>query len=429
MRLLYSLAADLAGPPLVLAAVVKGRFGGRWQERFGLKLVPARRRDRLRIWVHGASVGEARSAASVIHALLELRPDIEILLSVGTPAGLKAAEDIFADERRVKIMAAPLDFWGSPRRALTRIKPDALVIMETELWPNLIHEADEAGLKLILAAARLSERSFKNYGLVKGFMGRLLERFDLIAPAGTREAEFYQALGAPVDRLRVLGNPKFDDLLARPPDFLKNQTAWAGRLGLDGSVPLIAAGSTHPGEEEVILDAFKSLSRPARLLLAPRHLPRVPEVLRLVESRGLEAARTSEARAASAPVTVLDSMGHLPVIYALAEAAVVGGSLRAGLTGHNPLEPAAVGRPVIFGPNMSSFAREAAEMRAAGGAVEAAPEDLGRALNKFLDDPQAASAAGTAALDYLAARPKAATALAAAVLELADSRREHGPLD
>lgn len=423
MRRLYSLAADLAGPPLVLAAVLKGRFGGRWPERLGLKLASARRWNRPRFWFHGASVGEARSAASVIHALLELRPDIEIFLSVGTPAGLKAAEDIFADERRVTVMASPLDFWGSPRRALTRVKPDALIIMETELWPNLVYEANKAGIKLILAAARLSDRSFKGYGLIKGFISRMLKLFDLIAPAGPQEAEFYQALGAPADRLRVLGNPKFDDLLDQPPDFLERQAIWAKSLGLDGSAPLIVAGSTHHGEEEFLLDALNSLSGSSRLLLAPRHLSRTPEVVKLADNRDFSTALASEPLASSARVVVLDSVGHLPAIYALAEVAVVGGSLRPGLAGHNPLEPAAVGRPIIFGPWMSSFAREAEGLLRCGGAQEVTPEQLGPALDRLLSDPEAARAAGTAAHDYLAARPKAAPALATAVLELTESGR------
>lgn len=418
MRRLYALAADLAGPPLALAAALKGRFGGRWTERFGLKLSPARVPGRPRIWFHGASVGEARSAASVVRALLESRPDTDVFLSVGTPAGFKDAAAVFAGDRRVTVLAAPLDFWGSPRRAVARLKPDVLVIMETELWPNLIYEAHRAGVRLVLAAARLSERSFKRYRLVRGFAAEMLEKFDLIAPSGSREAELYQALGAPAARLAILGNPKFDGLsdAVQSPRFAAERDRWAEALGLDSSTPLIVAGSTHPGEEEIVLDAFKGLDRPARLLLAPRHLNRVREALKLAESRGLTAALPGGGEAAS--VTVLDSIGHLPVLYSLAAAAVVGGSLRPGLSGHNPLEPAAAGRPVLFGPWMSSFAREASGLLECGGALEVTPETLGPALKKLLDDPEAARAAGEAARLCLADRPKAAPALAEAVLKL-----------
>ncbi|MDR2946809.1 MAG: hypothetical protein LBV79_08695 [Candidatus Adiutrix sp.] len=421
LRRLYSLAADVAGPPLALAAALKGRFGGRWRAQLGLRLYPARLPHRPRLWFHGASVGEARSAGAVIRALLARRPDAEIFLSVGTPAGLKAAEDVFADERRVTVIAPPLDFWASPRRALSRMRPDALIILETELWPNLIYETRRAGVKLVLAAARLSERSFKRYRLVSGFTARMLESFDLIAPSGSKEAELYQALGAPPKRLKILGSPKFDNLLAeaQSPDFEARRLAWAEKLGrTDNAEPLIVAGSTHPGEEEILLAAFKNLEQPATLLIAPRHLGRTPEALKLAQSAGLEAALASGGGAASARVIVLDTVGQLPVLYALADAAIVGGSLRAGLAGHNPLEPAAVARPILFGPWMSSFAREAAGLLECGGAVEVQPETLATALNTILRDNEKKRRMGEAARASLAARPKAAPALAEAVLEL-----------
>lgn len=421
MKFLYSLAAFSLGPLVVGLAAVKGRYGGRWMERLGFKLAQTRRPNRPRIWVHGASVGEARSAASVINSLLDQEPSCEVFFTVGTPAGLKTAEDIFSGNSRVTIIAAPLDFWGAPHRALARLKPDVLVIMETELWPNLIYEANRVGVKLVLGAARLSERSFRRYGLVKAFMAQLLNKFDLIAPSGPKEAEYYHALGAPTSRLTILGNPKFDNLLeqAQSTEFLSQIDSWKQKLALhDPHQPLLVVGSTHLGENEIIIKAYREL-QPTKMVIAPRHLPDVPEVLKLLSQSGFNATLASDDRASSAQVVVLDSVGHLPAIYALADVAVVGGSFKPELTGHNPLEPAAVGKPVVFGPHMASFAREAEGLLKCGGAFEARPENLGQILGKLFDGSQDAILAGEKARNYLAAQPKAAPALAGNILRIA----------
>ncbi len=455
MNPLYPIIANLAGPPLALAASLRGRFGGHWRERLGLRFAPPPAWGRPRLWFHAASVGEVRSAGAVIRAFLELRPEAEMYLSAGTPAGLVTATQIFAAEPRVRTMAAPLDFWGAPRRLLTRIRPSALVILETELWPTMIQEADRAGLALVLAAGRLTDRSFRRYRLIRPFMADLLGRFALIAPAGNREMELFRALGAPAGRLKVLGNPKFDHLLAEADseDFALKKTRWETRLWGDRAEgprpPLLVAGSTHPGEEAVMLEALIRLragrsenmgasglpsgptppvpdaataapgpSGGPRLALAPRHLGRVPEVLELARSRGLTALPTSEEGPpllGRADVVVLDTLGQLTALYALADAALVGGSLLPGLTGHNPLEPAATATPLMFGPAMSSFAREAEELLAAGGAVRTAPDTLADDLARWLDDPALARTAGRAARDCLAARPPAAPALARAI--------------
>ncbi len=428
MRWLYRLIADLAGPPVVLAASLRGRFGGRWRERLGFRFHPRPARSRPRVWFHGASVGEVRSAAAVIEALLAREPDLDICLSSGTPAGLATAESLFrAGGPRVSVMAAPLDFWGAPARTLARLRPSALVILETELWPNLIFEARAGGTRLMLAAGRLTDRSFRRYGLARGFMARLLGQFDLLAASGSRERDLFARLGAPADRLAVLGNPKFDRLAveADSEDLAQKKIFWSERLWGGGPRrPLIVAGSTHPGEEDFLLAAWSEL-RAARpdlaLLLAPRHLNRVPEVLALAEKRGVAAVAASAADSPlldRSPVVALDSLGQLTALYGLADVVVIGGSLRPGLTGHNPLEPAAVAAPMLFGPHMVSFAEEARGLLMAGGARETAPDTLAADLERWLGDPEAARAAGRAARDWLNGREPAAPALAEALLAL-----------
>ncbi|MDR0881346.1 MAG: hypothetical protein LBP55_02205 [Candidatus Adiutrix sp.] len=427
---LYQVAANLLGPPAVLAASLKGRFGGRWRERLGW--VPVwRPTSRPRIWIHGASVGEVRSAEAVILALLAQNPEVEIGLTAATPAGLAMAAQLWAGHRRVKTLTAPLDFWGAPQRFIDRLRPSVLVIMETELWPNLIRQARQSGLILVLAAARLTERSFQRYRLAQASMADLLGCFDLIAPSGPREGDLFAALGAPAERLTILGNPKFDRLAAETasPAFEAQKAAWFARLwGAGPRGRLLAAGSTHPGEEAEVLGASEKLlaaDSGLTLLLAPRHLSRVDEVLALARRRRLTAlpagqlpaSQTDQGpQAARARVVVLDSLGQLTSLYALADLALVGGSLRPGLTGHNPLEPAAAAAPMLFGRFMASFASEAAGLLQAGGARETGPETLAEDLTYWLGHQAEARQMARAARLYLETRSPAGPALARAIL-------------
>lgn len=422
IRRLYQCIANLIGPAAVLAASFRGRFGGRWRERLGLRFAPHRSWDRPRLWFHAASVGEARSAAAVIRAYLGLRPQAEIFLSVGTPAGLEMAEKLFRPDPRVTVMAAPLDFWGAPGRAMARLNPDLLIILETELWPQLIFEAKNHGARLMLAAGRLSERSFKRYQLVRAFMRDLLDSFDLIAPAGQLEFELFAALGAPCGKLKIMGNPKFDRLLeeADSQNFAAKKAEWRAKLwGESPGGPLIVAGSTHPGEEAVILEAWLKLKDryPAlKLLIAPRHLNRVPEILVLAQAKGRSqtASQAVEPAFQDADILILDSIGQLSAVYGLADIAIVGGSFLKGLLGHNPLEPAAVGSPLIFGPFMASFKMEAEELLNCGGALKSGPETLARDLGRWLEEPALARSAAQAALKLLRERRPAGPALALA---------------
>lgn len=431
LKIVYDIAINTLGPPAALIMSLKGRFGGRWAGRLGwtsLGRLPAPVAGRPRLLFHAASVGEAKSAVVLIRALLNLAEQRgfspEVYLSVGTPAGLEEAKRLLSAERRVWPMAAPVDFWGAPARLIGALKPQAVIIIETELWPNFIESAAKSGAKLVLAAARLSDRSFSRYRKIGGFMAKLLRRFDWIAAMGETERDLYAALGAPKDRLTVSGNPKFDHLLAdvESPAFQEKNREWAEKI--KGPGPLIVAGSTHPGEEEIIVRAYEGiLSRypAARLLLAPRHLGRVGEILALLRGRHLSATLTSEAGAPaqSGPgVFLADSLGQLLHFYALAEVALVGGSLLPGLSGHNPLEAAATRTPILFGPHMKSFAGEARALLKTGGAKEILPETLAADLEFWLKEREAAQAAAQAAHQYLAGRGAAAAALAEIIINL-----------
>lgn len=431
LKLFYELLIHAAGPMAAAVMSAKGRFGGRWAERLGFLTVPAPLPGKPRLLFHAASVGEAKSAAAVIEAALNLaEPEKlpEIYLSVGTPAGIEAAEKTLKDQRRVWVLAAPVDFWGAPGRYLDALQPCALIIMETELWPNLIEGAHRRGVKLMLAAARLGDRSFRRYKRIPGFMGKLLRRFDHIAAMGERERGLYAALGAPQERLTISGNPKFDPLLreVQSPAFHARTEAW--REKIRGHGPLIVAGSTHPGEEEIIAKAFESISGcypDATLLVAPRHLNRVPEVADFFRGRNLPVTLTSQASFPAKGVLLADQMGQLINFYAASDVVIVGGSLVQGLTGHNPLEAAAAKSPMLFGPYMESFALEAKDLLNAGGAKQSAPDRLAADIAEWLDNPGAAQKSARAAHHYLSARGLAAPTLAAAIFNLIHNEEAH----
>ena len=424
--LLYQLLINALGPLAAALATLKGRFGGRWRERLGLTLYRAPVYAHPRLWFHAASVGEARVAAGVIFPLLKQCPEADIFLSLYTPAGLAEAEKIFGREPRVTLTAAPLDFWGAPGRALDRIRPRVLVILETELWPNLIFQARKRGVKLMLGAARLTGRSFGRYLQVKSFMTKVLNSFDLIAPADEIGRRFYAGLGAAEERLVIMGTPKYDSLLGltERAEYQRSLADWRQKLwGPGPAKPLLVVGSTHEGEDELVLTAWGEIRGSAglKLILAPRHLNRAREILEQVLHQGWSAALASDAPApqlAELDALVLDTMGDLQTVYGLADVALVGGSLCPGLLGHNPMEPAAVRTLTIFGPHMSSFTREAGELLEGHGAVQTAPETLARDLERWLNDPAAAAEVIEAAWNILHRHQAAGPRLAAAALDL-----------
>ncbi len=424
----------------VLVAWLKGRFGGQWLERLGLASYPPLVATRKRYCLHGASVGEARSLANIITSLLELEAQAEVFLFIGTPAGLAVAKDIFAHESRVKVMAPPLDFWGAPKRVFTKMNPAAFLILETELWPNLLLAAQKKQIPTMLAAGSISERSFNRYLRIRDFMAEILNSFKCIAPISSADSERFQALGASPKRLEIMGNPKFDLLLknTESPDFTEQKALWSLRLWADSTPykPLIVAASTHQGEDEIIIKAFKELRKKhqAHLLLAPRHLKRTGQVATLAQTEGLSTVIShgeagERGLATNYDVIVLNALGHLQPLYAISSVSLVGGSFLPHLQGHNPLEPAAVGRAPLFGPFMSSFQDEATGLLAAGGAFASSAETLSNDLiSSFSSSPaqdlndngnDQAQSPGSKARAYLLSRPQVAPALARKLCQIA----------
>ena len=399
MWFLYQLA--MAAGLGVAAPVLLARRG-----RHYLPTLPARlgrlpeARGTRPLWLHAASVGEAGVAATLARAL---PPDLDLVVTTVTPTGQAAAKRLFeplgADGRSVVVTYLPFDLGSLVGRFLDQYAPRALVLFESELWPLLLRDCRRRSIPVAVLNARISDRS---YGRMKR-AGRLYRRF-LLDPLGRLGAQSPQdeqrllSLGAGRERTSMTGNLKFDTPEPAPVAGLEDALR-----DLAGNRPILIAGSTMPGEEPIVLDAFERLEREALLVLAARHPERFDEVWREVEERSLPGIRRSRIaaaggtaeRPASPPgIVLLDSLGELASIYRLASAAFIGGTL-VPTGGHNPIEAARFGVPVIVGPSMENFRRISRDFEAASGLTLAADgEVLTEAWRRFLDEPDQAAAQG-----------------------------------
>jgi 3-deoxy-D-manno-octulosonic-acid transferase len=397
-------AALLAAAPSALYRRVTRRVPLRLRERLGyLK----HRGGRPCGWIHAVSVGESITAAPIVDGVRRLAPGLPLVMTTVTETGARIVRERFAGAVAHRFF--PLDLPGAVRRSVDAINPAFVVCMETELWPNVLGLLGRRGVPVMIANGRVSDRSFPRYRAVRRFLRPVLAHVTVFAMQSDEDARRIVALGAPAERVFVTGNLKHDALA----DEAGSADAWRGRLGFTPDTEAWIAGSTHRGEEELVLDAHARLLERvpgARLVLAPRHPERVPELIELIRRRGLSAVRRSElpGRGTDAELIVLDTVGELASIYAVGVAAFVGGSLvPAG--GHNVLEPALRGKPVLFGPHTENF-REAAALLAAGGGGLLVRNDveLASALTRLFTDRDAAAALGTAARAAAASRDGAA---------------------
>jgi 3-deoxy-D-manno-octulosonic-acid transferase len=360
-------------------------------------------------------VGETVAARPLVERLLALEPAPSVLLTTTTPTGAETVARLFG--ARVRHHYLPWDLPGAVGRFLDRQSPGLFIVMETELWPNLLAACAQRGIPAVLANGRLSERSARGYGRVPGLSRPMLESLALLAVQGEADAARFRALGAPPGRVRVTGNLKFEGALA------PEAAAGALRAAWGPARPVWIAASTHPGEEGQILAAHATLRRAlptALLVLVPRHPERAAECLRLPALAGLPVARrsTGEACGADTAVYLVDTLGELTAFYGAVDCAFVGGSLvRHG--GHNCLEPAAVGLPVLVGPHCFNFAAITEGLAAAGGVlVVADAEALATELGRLLQDPAACRAMGARARGFLDAHRGGLDTLWAALLPL-----------
>lgn len=397
MMRLYNLALLLALPLVLGRLLWRGRREPAYRERIGERFggAPAEAGTRLptdvggAVWFHAVSAGEANAAAPIIRALHERLPDQPLLVTTTTPAGSARVRTLLGDI--VAHCYAPYDYPWAVRRFLRRTRPRALLLMETELWPNTIAQAAAGGTAVYLVNARLSARSFRRYRRVRGLVAPTLARLAGALCQYQDTAERLRALGA--RRVEVTGSVKFD------------VEAPAAQPSTPGQPPTWIAGSTHEGEEAVVLDAHRQLRQRhprLRLLLVPRHPARVESVARLVRQRGLSLALAS-ADGADAAVVIGDEMGTLAGLYGKAQVAFVGGSLE-GTGGHNPIEAAVYGVPFLMGPDR--FKIEEIWQRFAAAeccySVQSAAE-IEQIVAALLADPERRSAEGRRAQAVVAA--------------------------
>jgi 3-deoxy-D-manno-octulosonic-acid transferase len=356
MRLLYLVAVYLAAPLISLMLAARGLRDRSYWRNFGQRygLGPALARSP--IWIHAVSVGEVQAAAALVIALRHRYPEVPILVTTFTPTGAARARALFGGASEVRFL--PFDLPGSVRRFLDRTCPCLAVIMETELWPNLYRQCRRRRIPLIIASARLSRRSIDRYRRLGALFKETVSGGVVVAAQGEGDAERFRALGAAAERTHVTGNLKFD--LTLPPDISERGRALREQYAPSRSVWV--AGSTHGGMEEAAVIAAQrhvGTNHPGTLLvLAPRHPNRFDEVAAWLERQGIAFARRSQSSApaaggAGARVLLLDTLGELLYFYAAADVAFVGGSL-APIGGHNLLEPAALGLPILTGPDNSN---------------------------------------------------------------------------
>lgn len=415
MRVLYSLLLYLLTPLILLRLYWRGRkapgYRQRWAERFGR--IPAPPGPCL--WVHAVSLGETRAALPLIRALLERHPDSPLLVTTTTPTGSRQVREALGG--RVHHVYAPYDLPGAVARFLDRTRPRLALIMETELWPNLFAACRRRGVPVVVANARLSERSARGYRRLGRLSRRLLARTTVIAAQAEADARRFRELGAP--RVTVTGNLKYD--LALPDGLPEQGRALRRQLGRER--PVWIAASTHQGEDESVLDAFTRLrqARPrALLVLVPRHPERFDAVAELCRRRGWTVARRSRGEPCTPATAVYlgDTLGELLLLFAAADLAFVGGSL-VPVGGHNVLEPAALGLPVLFGPQMFNFTEAGRRLLEAGAARQVAgATELAAAAAELLADAERRAAMGRAGRAVVEANRGALAALLAVVEEV-----------
>ncbi|MCE5981059.1 lipid IV(A) 3-deoxy-D-manno-octulosonic acid transferase [Pseudomonas sp. LF19] len=404
-RTLYTLLFHLGLPLVALRLFLRSRkapaYGQRIGERFALNL-PAMAKGG--IWVHAVSVGESIAAAPMIRALLQAYPQLPVTITCMTPTGSERVRAMFADEPRIQHCYLPYDLPWAAGRFLDHVQPTLAVIMETELWPNHIHQCAKRGIPVALANARLSERSARGYARFAGLTRPMLAEMSLIAVQTETEAQRFRQLGARSECVQVTGSIKFD--LSIDEQLLPRARALREQWQA-GQRPVWIAASTHEGEDEIILAAHRQLREhhaDALLVLVPRHPERFNSVFELCRGQFPTVRRSSgEPVAADTAVLLGDTMGELLFLYALADIAFVGGSLVPN-GGHNLLEPAALSLPVLSGPHLFNFLEIAAMLREAGALQEVDDaQGLAAEVRRLVELPRDAQRMGAAGLAVMKA--------------------------
>ena len=406
MKLLYGAYFTLSSglflslfPAVWFYTLITGKYRRHYKERLGIfpPEVVQGLKGRPRIWMHAASLGEVKVAASIVKALRRMTPGCTIIVSTVTEHGRKLAHEIFGED--IPVVYAPIDFVGSIRKALFSVRPDVMVFVETEIWPAWLFGTHRMGIKTALVNGRISVRSIGRYLKLRPFFRDVLINVDGFSMIRAGDAERIKAMGADSKKIEINGNAKYDLLGATvDPDI---ELEMREGLNLEDSDKVFIAGSTRNGEEALLLDAYERILKEfpdTILIIAPRHIERIQGIEALVEKRGLrhqlwtdigkdKAERTEQ-------VLLINAFGELFKIYSVGTVVFCGGSL-VPLGGQNPLEPAVWGKAVFYGPSMENFmdAKWLLETSRAGIPVSS-PEMLAEKAVWFLMHPEELKAYG-----------------------------------
>lgn len=370
--ILLNLVFILFFPLFFLYSLFTGRYRHGLGERLGIYSSSVKKKleaGSRRLWIHAVSVGEVRAAGALISALKGLTSDFVFVLSTTTEQGYKIAGERLANEAACVLF--PIDTSWAVRSALKLVRPEAVICLETELWPGFIHQVHKYGAKLIMVNGRISIRSFGRYQKIKWFIRPLLEKFEYMSMIRKDDADRLLALGANATKVIVHGNMKYD-LVAQNVS-ADTERIVRDRVGIGPDRPVLIAGSTHKGEEEIVLEAFKFLRKKYKdllLIIAPRHVERALEVESLLKKQGIRFSKWSDSEKFSADSAILiDQMGPLFDLYSIGTIVFCGGSL-IPYGGHNIMEAAIWGKVVFYGPNMHDFLDAKALLESVGAGVE-----------------------------------------------------------
>jgi 3-deoxy-D-manno-octulosonic-acid transferase len=414
----YFVTLVVAAPWLVYQSI----FHGKYREGFAAKFlgnVPQRISTRPCIWLHAVSVGEVNLLAVLLKEIARQRPDVECVISTTTKTGYNLAKTKYAQHT---VFYCPLDFSWAVRRAMRRIQPSLLLLAELELWPNLVRAAREQGAQVAIVNGRLSEKSFHGYRRIRRWLLPVLNCIDVLAVQNEEYADRFRALGVDAGRVHVTGSLKFDGAQG---DCQNPRTQSLRRLaGFSNDDAIFLAGSTQAPEEELAIDAFRSVSKDnpqLRLIIVPRHPHRFDEVAALLDRSGIPWRRRSALNGSSSThsprVLLVDTVGELGAWWGTASIGFVGGSLFSSRGGQNMIEPAAYGVATCFGPNTQNFRDVVAMLLGHDAAVRVnSGEELTAFVRRCLNEPDFAGALGRRAVE-LVKKQQGATARTWALLE------------
>lgn len=405
MILVYRILLNLAIPFGLLGLFFRGfknrQYWSRWTERFGFVPESVQQQGPFDLWLHAVSVGESRAAAPLVKRFLEANPKAKILVTTTTPTGSAMVTMMLKDT--VSHCYFPYDLRWAMQRFVSIVKAKTVLIMETEIWPNMIEAVKSSGSDLIYTNVRLSERSYTNYAKFPSLVKRTLGMIDFFAVQGTLDRKHLQLLGVEPNKISITGSIKFDVSIA--PSLFESAEVLRRQLGPDRLIWI--AGSTREGEEGKILSTYKTLKQrfPSLLLvLVPRHPERFDYMARKIQRRDLLCVRrTDNVAELSSDVDVYlgDTMGELSLMYASSDVAFVGGSLEP-LGGQNILEPCALGVPVVFGPHMFNFPDISRwTIKEGAGKMVADERELTSVLSELLSNPSLRDEMGSRGVNFI----------------------------